>query len=42
MGHIVVGLTAEQFDVYSVVLIKVPSLAVSAGYVFDGMSLWTL
>ena len=30
IGHTAAGLTAKQFDVYSVVLIKVPSLAVSA------------
>ena len=39
MGHILVGLAAKQFDVYSAVLIKVPSLEVSARYVSDGMSL---
>ena len=42
MGHIVAGLTAMHFDVYSVVLIKVPALEVSARYVSDGMSLWNL
>ena len=39
VGPIVVNLVAKQFDVYSVVLIKVLSLEVSARYVSDGMSL---
>ena len=42
MGQIVVDLVAKQFDVYSVVLIKILSLEVSARYVSDGMSLWSL
>ena len=39
VGQIVVDLGAKQFDVYSVVLIKILSLEVSARYASDGMSL---
>ena len=35
MGQIVVDLVGKRFDVYSVVLIKVLSLEVSAKYVSD-------
>ena len=38
MGHTAAGLTAKEFDVYSVVLISWPSLAFSVSYVYDGLS----
>ena len=38
IGHTAACLTAKQFDVYSVVLISIPSLEFSVSYVSDGMS----